>query len=115
MQFASAEAKGGNMTSVLTTGLDASHHPTTLLYTKHAGTSYLMGGNDTHTSKLRNLSQQENPAIVYENHHEGVTNETYTSDGQMSNIFEIVSFSHDRAGRQYISTVEGVAGLPFFG
>merc|ERR1712176_149852 len=99
--------------AILSRGFDSAEHPNELLWTRNAETSRLVGGDGV-AEDLR-FRMAEVPPVVLENHHEGVDVKDFYGDNKLTEMWQVLSHSRDRTGREYISTVEAKGDVAFSG
>lgn len=80
---------------------DSENYPGPLIFTEDARGSRLAAGLAPAT--WLDLATQD---IAMQNHEKGVSLEAFRSNERLSSFFRLVSTNKDRAGRQYISTIE---------
>jgi gamma-glutamyl hydrolase len=95
--------------SVLETGFDSEDLPIPLNFTKAAAASRMF--SSASPAVIHDLATQD---ITMNNHHDGVTPDTYARNQQLNSFFTVLSTNVDRKGREFVSTIEGKK-YPFFG
>lgn len=100
-QFLSVMGAGENQT-ILQSGFDSEDLPIPLNFTGDAKTSRLFAGAPAHIMDL--LATQP---ITMNAHHSGVTPAAAAHNQAFSDFYSILSTNDDRAGRAFVSTIEG--------
>jgi len=67
-----------------------------------------------HAGTKAQLTHLRQIYVPYFDHEHGISVERYNSNPALKASYRVLSTSHDRAGREYVSMVEG-RSLPFFG
>lgn len=92
---------------------DAEDDASPLVMTDEATSSRLFGEDNQHTARLRELAEQT-PPLVMENHMSGVSMELWLDNKKLNDFFSVVSYSLDRNGTKYVSTIEA-RDYPIYG
>jgi len=96
---------------VLEDGFDSGDRRGTLEWTPTAADSRIFGnGSDQPLASAIRARMSQSPPIVYHNHKYGVTWRSFQAFPALPKLWDVLSMSEDRNGRQYISTVESKRG-----
>jgi len=98
--------------SVVKSGFNAEDDASPLILTEEAGASRLLGGDSPRAKYLQHLASAD-AGLAMENHGQGVSLEDWTQNAQLHSQFKVLSYSLDRDGRKYVSTIEG-RDLPIY-
>jgi len=110
MGFQEITVVSANTPSVLDIdSFDSENLPQALNFTSLAQSSRMF--RNCPASLLHALSFED---ITMNNHHDGVKPETYSTNAALSSIFNVLSTNSDRAGKEYVSAVEGKK-MPIYG
>lgn len=99
---------GGNQ-SVLTNGFDSYNLPVPLHFEAGVQGSRMFAGA---SAQVFSILKSEN--VTMNNHQAGVTPPTFLQNTNLTSFYRMLSTNYDRAGRQFLSTVEGVR-YPVYG
>jgi gamma-glutamyl hydrolase len=91
------------------TQMDAENYSIPLDFTKSASTSKLF--KDSPTDIMQILSEKN---VTMNNHHYGIWTESFKSNGELNGFFDVLSTNKDRAGHEFVSTIESF-DYPIFG
>jgi gamma-glutamyl hydrolase len=94
---------------VIVPGYDSYRLAIPLEFTEHARKSRLFGGASDEI--FSNLAKKNITANV---HHFSIQPELYANNDLLKDMFEVLSYNHDRKGRPFVSSIEG-RNLPIYG
>jgi len=81
---------------------DAENISLPLTWTADPSKSRMFGG-----LSAAGVSTLSNHAVTMNNHHFGVSPDAFASDARLSSLFNVLSTNNDRAGKPFVSSIEG--------